>query len=148
MNTKHPQRTSAAPTHTAPTQAATIPASPDATAAPRAPDDAALPGLVLPSSPARFAAECPFDVASTAGSAVAVLCDFVCAVVANVCVAVPKLTAGSEVSMKTSANPGAGTGTTHVLAVVSHEIVLTERSPLKRPSTWNCPPSVWVDALG
>ena len=97
---------------------------------------------MLPSSPARFCAEWPLDVASTEGSAVAVLCAFVCAVVANVCVAVPKVTAGSEVSMNTSAKPGAGTGTTQVLAVVSQEIVLTERSPLKRPSTSNCPPSV------
>jgi hypothetical protein len=74
------------------------------------------PLLVLPNC--NVDPECPFDVANTDGFTVAVFAVFVYAVVANVTAAgsfdgPPNAWLFSE----TSANPGAGTVTLHVLAV-------------------------------
>jgi len=93
-----------------------------------------LPTLVLP-NPSLLIPECPFDVDIATGSNVAVLCNFVCAVVANVAVACPIDKGSALVSKKTSAKPGAFTGTMQVLAVVSQLIVVTFKVPRNRPST-------------
>ena len=93
-----------------------------------------LPWLVLP-RPSRLIPECPFELATTVGSTKTVLWVRVYAVVANVCVACPTLASGLLLSRNTSANPGDGTGIVHVPALVLQLIVVTLRSPLKRPST-------------
>lgn len=95
-----------------------------------------LPTLVLP-NPFLLIPECPFDVDNATGSYVAVLWNFVRAVVENVSVACPIDNGSALASKKTSAKPGAGTGTTQVLAVVSQLIVVTFKDPLNRPSTVN-----------
>jgi hypothetical protein len=100
-----------------------------------------FPTLVLP-NPNLLIPECPFDVDNAAGSTVTVLRNFVRAVVANVSVACPIDNCSALVSKKTSAKPGAGTGTMQLLAVVSQLIVVTFKDPLNRPSTVNWVPRV------
>lgn len=100
------------------------------------------PRLVLPIFALSFP-ECPFDVASTAGATEAVFAVFVYAVVAKVLGwSWGVLTAGS--ARKTRANEGALTGTWQLLAPWSHGIMVTLRSPLRRPSASNLFPSVWL----
>ena len=86
----------------------------------------------------------PFDVASTAGSTVAVFLYFVTAVVANVAVLAGSLSRAASSLMNTSANPGAGTRTRHTLFAVSHGTSSRCSEPLSRPSAPNWPPKVWL----
>jgi hypothetical protein len=67
-------------------------------------------------------------------------------VVANVCApsAAEASAAGSRVSRKTSATPGAGTDTEHVFAAWSHGTVLIFSEPVSRPSEAKSPPNVYV----
>lgn len=107
----------------------------------------ALPRLVLPHlvSPCAFTLslpECPLLVSRTSAATVAVFCNFVTAVVANVIVAesCDSRTAGSEKKM--SAAPGAGTETRHVFASVSQSISSMRSSPTRRPSDAKVAPNV------
>lgn len=93
------------------------------------------PWLVLPKtflSPP----ECPFDVASTDESTVAVLRVLVNALVENVMGTWPSVSA-SSLPRNTSAKSGALSGIGHTLLTVSQLMVTTLRSPLSRPSTSN-----------
>lgn len=102
-----------------------------------------LSGLVLPNSLWELP-PLPFEVDSAAGSTVAVLRVRVNAVVANVVLGAATLSV-AEVK-NTSAAPGAGTVTTHVLlldpATGEHVIVSTTSLPTGRPSDSKILPKV------
>lgn len=100
------------------------------------------PLLVLP-YPALSFSECPFDVASTKGSTVAVFMVFVCAEVVNVLGDCPRLTNSSLLFKNTNAKPGALTGITHSLVPVLQGMSTTLSAPLSRPSTSNLLPNVF-----
>src|SRR6266702_5442794 len=99
-----------------------------------------LPGLVAPRTSSM--PEWPYDVASMDGSMKMVLTVRVWAVVGYVTVDAGETALSASLVRKTSAKPGAGTGTAQVLAVVSHCTVVTFRSPTSRPSEPKFSPSV------
>jgi hypothetical protein len=104
-----------------------------------------LPGLVLPKYPLTLMPACPFDVAKTDGSTVAVFLVLVCTVVANVTV-VPPPPSDSVRALsvrKTSAKAGPGTGIVQVLDEVSHAMVVIFSCPTGRPSEEKMSPKVW-----
>lgn len=101
-----------------------------------------LPWLVLPST--LPIPECPFDVASTAGSIDTVFSVLVAAVVANVRLAAPAVSVNAPGVRNTSAAPGAGTRTVHTLVPVAaeHVTVCTLSVPAGRPSEAKFAPNV------
>ena len=94
-------------------------------------------------SPRSFAL-IPFDVASTLGSMLTVLYVFVSAVVGYVCVVDGSSAPCAPDERKTSATPGAGTGMSHVFAVVSQVMVWMSSVPERRPSHSKRPPNVYA----
>lgn len=99
-----------------------------------------LPLLVLPSF--HVDPEWPFEVANTDWSTWT-CAPFVNAVVGNVWVVEGLVSENAVDERKTSAKPGAGTCTWHVLAVWSQFIVWTFCSPVRRPSDAKVPPKVY-----
>lgn len=125
--------TSSAPAMTAP-RLGTACASPNA-------ELYCLPWLVPPSIPA--VPLLPFEVASTAGGIVAVLCCFKWAVVGKVIVGPGSDSSRAWSLRSTRAAPGAGTLTLQTLFVWSQVIVWMSTVPTGRPSELNASPKVW-----
>ena len=101
-----------------------------------------LPWLVLPNSFLESIPVCPFEVAKTEGSIVAVPAVFVKNVVENVVEGVPEFSVSSEVARKTRAAEGAGTTIEHEPAG-EQETVWMFSVPSKRPSEAKLSPNVW-----
>ena len=104
------------------------------------------PFLLVPAS--GMSPMCPLLRASAVGSTVIVATRFVTAVVEYVCVAAGSSSAWAAAETKTSAAPGAGTGTVHVFADWSQLIVWIASGPERRPSAVKRPPNVCACAGG
>ena len=107
-----------------------------------------LPLLVLPNSLLASIPVCPFEVANTAGSTVAVPIVLVNTVVGKVREADPEcsVNAEEEDERKTRAAQGAGTGMVHVPGG-EQEMVWMLSVPCKRPSEAKLSPNVWRKTL-